>query len=112
MAARPQEEWLRTYRGHRRGVSPLADLGTQDITCEVAVDQLALVREPDLHTTQAEWLRAHGVEGLVEDARRTWRERAHIGDLAAVAARSRVTEADALLDPAGLGGFAVLEWRP
>src|SRR5690606_41475775 len=50
--------------------------------------------------------------GLVEDARRTWRERAHIGDLAAVAARSRVTEADALLDPAGLGGFAVLEWRP
>ncbi|MFO7281239.1 MAG: SAM-dependent methyltransferase [Thermoanaerobacterales bacterium] len=112
MAARPQQEWLRTYRGHRRGGPPLADLGTQDITCEVAVDQLALVREPDARTTQAEWLRAHGVDELVEEARRAWRERAHIGDLAAVAARSRVTEADALLDPAGLGGFAVLEWRP
>jgi hypothetical protein len=26
--------------------------------------------------------------------------------------RSRVAEAEALLDPAGLGGFTVLEWRP
>ena len=38
-------------------------------------------------------------------------ERKHIGDLQAVRARSRVTEAAALTDPAGLGGFAVLEWR-
>src|SRR5690606_41516901 len=62
MAARPQQEWLRTYRGHRRGGPPLADLGTQDITCEVAVDQPALVREPDARTTQAAWLRAHGAD--------------------------------------------------
>ena len=32
-------------------------------------------------------------------------------DLAALRARSRVREAEALTDPAGLGGFTVLEWR-
>jgi hypothetical protein len=25
--------------------------------------------------------------------------------------RSRISESEALLDPAGLGGFSVLEWR-
>ena len=60
--------------------------------------------------TQADWLRGHGIEELVEEGRSIWRERASIGDLAAVRARSRVTEAEALLDPTGLGGFRVLEW--
>ena len=112
LAARPQEEWLRTYRGHTRGGPPLADLGTQDVTCEVATDQLALVRPPSSAVSQADWLRAHGIDDLVADARRTWTERAHIGDLAALKARSRVTEAEALLDPTGLGAFRVLEWTP
>ena len=40
-----------------------------------------------------------------------WQERAAIGDLEALQARSRVTEAAALTDPAGLGAFTVLEWR-
>ena len=40
-------------------------------------------------------------------ATRMWNERAHIGDLAAVEARSRVQEADALLDPSGLGAHRV-----
>ena len=60
--------------------------------------------------SQADWLRAHGIDDLVADARRTWTARAHIGDLAALKARSRVTEAEALLDPTGLGAFRVLEW--
>ena len=111
MAARPQDEWLRTYRGHTRGGGLLDDLGTQDVTCEVAVDQLALVRAPTSDTGQAAWLRAHGLDELVDEARRTWAERAHLGDLAALAARSRVTEADALTDLSGLGSFRVLEWR-
>ena len=110
LAARPQHEWLRTYRGHARGGPPLADLGTQDVTCEVAVDQLALVRPPSSDTSQADWLRTHGIDDLVADARRTWTERAHIGDLAALASRSRVTEAEGLVDPTGLGRFRVLEW--
>ncbi|HBL08965.1 MAG: SAM-dependent methyltransferase [Acidimicrobiales bacterium] len=107
MADRPQEEWLRTYRGHGRGGSPLASPGMQDITVDVAVDQLA---DGASLSTQAEFLRLHGIDGLVEEGRRTWSERAHLGDLEAVRARSRVTESEALLDTGGLGGFGVLEW--
>jgi SAM-dependent MidA family methyltransferase len=103
-------EWLRTYRGHQRGGSPLADVGAQDVTCDVAVDQLAAVWTPDVDRTQAEFLRAHGLDELVEEGRRVWSERAGVGDLAALKARSRVREADALTDPAGLGSFRVLEW--
>jgi SAM-dependent MidA family methyltransferase len=112
LAARPPAEWLRTYRSHARGGGPLDDLGRQDVTSEVAVDQLAVVRPPSSDTSQADWLRSHGIEDLVAEARATWTERAHLGDLAALAARSRVNEAEALLDPAGLGGFRVLEWSP
>lgn len=109
LAARPWHEWLRTYRQHERGRAPLEDLGTQDITCEVAIDQLP---HPMSNRTQADWLRAHGIDELVAEGRHVWRERAAIGDLAAVRARSRITEAEALLDESGLGGFRVLEWIP
>ncbi|MFZ6005880.1 MAG: SAM-dependent methyltransferase [Actinomycetota bacterium] len=109
LADRPQEEWLRTYRQHERGTSPLDALGTQDITCELAIDQLDLA--PTCDRSQAEWLRSHGIDELVEQGRRTWQERASTGDLAAMVARSRVNEAEALLDPAGLGAFRVLEWH-
>ena len=40
LAGRPSREWLRTYREHERGGSPLDQLGTQDITVDVCVDQL------------------------------------------------------------------------
>jgi SAM-dependent MidA family methyltransferase len=111
LARRPWTEWLRTYRGHRRGGLPLEQLGEQDITCEVAVDQLAHASPPAENRSQAEFLRAHGLDKLAEDARRRWQERAHIGDLEALTARSRVTEAAALADPEGLGAFRVLEWE-
>jgi SAM-dependent MidA family methyltransferase len=110
MSRRPWREWLRTFRGHERGEHPLRAPGTQDITCELALDQLARVREPDTVRTQAQFLRLHGLDELVEDGRRLWAERAHVGDLDAVRARSRVTEAEALTDPAGLGAFVVAEW--
>jgi SAM-dependent MidA family methyltransferase len=102
--------WLRTYRGHEPGGPPLADLGSQDITAEVPIDLLH--PEPDSIRTQAEWLVEHGLDDLVAEGRRVWRERAAVGDLAAVRARSRVHEAEALTDPTGLGAFQVLEWRP
>ncbi|MGK2947363.1 MAG: SAM-dependent methyltransferase [Acidimicrobiales bacterium] len=108
LAARPWTEWVRTYRQHERGVPPLEDLGSQDITCEVAVDQLGVA--PSSNRSQADWLRAHGIDDLVEEGRRTWQERAAIGDLDAVRARSRTTEAAALLDESGLGAFRALEW--
>ena len=40
-----------------------------------------------------------------------WDERAHVGDLEAVRHRSRITEAAALTDPAGLGAHRVLVFR-
>ena len=110
LAARPQDEWLRTYRTHGRGGSPLSSPGEQDVTCEVALDQLARVRRPDIDRSQSEWLVAHGVDELVDAARAAWHERAHIGDLEALRHRSRVSEGDALTDATGLGAFRVLEW--
>jgi SAM-dependent MidA family methyltransferase len=107
-ASRPASEWLRTYRSHERGADPLMALGTQDITCDVCVDQLPA---PSANTSQAEWLRARGLDDLVAHGRRIWDQRKHIGDLQAMEARSRVTEAEALTDPSGLGAFRVLEWR-
>ena len=101
-------DWLRTYRGHQRGGPPLDAPGTQDITVEVCVDQLASVRPPSAVSSQADWLRAHGIDELVAEARAATNEPAR--DLAALRVRSRSAEAPTLLDPAGLGGFAVIEW--
>ncbi|MEY2470261.1 MAG: hypothetical protein QOF21_2959 [Actinomycetota bacterium] len=108
LALRPWRDWLRTYRDHGGGTDPLRRPGDQDITCDIAFDQL----QPDRLTTQAEWLHGYGIEGFVGQAKATWHERAAIGDLLALAARSRVSEADALLDPTGPGGFLVAEWLP
>jgi len=107
MAARPVDEWLRTYRDHERGGTPVDAPGGQDVTAEVAVDQLA---PGATACTQADFLRTHGIDALVEVGRRQWEERAHLGDLEALKARSRIAESEALLEPSGLGGFTVLEW--
>ena len=107
LARRPWTGWVRTYRGHTRGSHPLTDLGHQDITCEVAVDQLP---PATANRSQAEFLRAFGVDELAAAARAAWHERAHIGDLQALVSRSRVHEAQALTDETGLGAFRVLEW--
>lgn len=107
MVTRPWREWVRTYRGHERGGVPLDRPGSQDVTCEVAIDQLP---PPAEVVSQAEALVAWGIDDLVTEGRRVWAERAHLGDLAALRARSRVREAEALLDPAGLGGFTMMRW--
>lgn len=110
LAARPELGWLRTYRGNERGDHPLDDVGGQDITADVAVDQLQAERSADRVRTQAALLRSLGIDDLVEEGRRLWSERAHAPDVAALRARSRVREAEALLDPDGLGAFVALEW--
>ncbi|MCQ3811198.1 MAG: SAM-dependent methyltransferase [Acidimicrobiia bacterium] len=110
MATRPWPEWLRTYRGHERGEDPWTAPGSQDITCEVALDQLAAMCPPTRVNSQAEWLRVHGIDELVDEGAAAWRAGAVRGDLAALTGRSRTIEAEALLDPAGLGGFTVAEW--
>jgi SAM-dependent MidA family methyltransferase len=111
LARRPWTAWVRTYRGHGRGGSPLAAPGAQDVTCEVATDQLARVRAANADRSQAEFLGAHGIDSLLDEARAAWQARAHIGDLEALRHRSRLSEGAALTDPAGLGGFRVLEWQ-
>jgi SAM-dependent MidA family methyltransferase len=112
LAARPQSEWLRSYRaGAQTGRPPLDRPGSQDLTVEVCVDQLARVQAPTHDRPQHEFLRAHGIDGLVDEARAAWQAAAARPDLAALKARSRVEEAAALLDPEGLGAFRVLEWK-
>jgi SAM-dependent MidA family methyltransferase len=108
LALRPWRDWLRTYRGHERGGHYLADPGSQDITTEVAIDQLP---EPDAVRSQAQWLQLHGITELVDEGKRYWEAHAANPDLAAMRMRSRVSEAEALLDPSGLGSFSVVEWR-
>jgi SAM-dependent MidA family methyltransferase len=105
--------WLRTYRAHERGDAPLAAPGEQDLTADVVREQLARAASaagfaPVSDESQAEWLRGLDIDGLVAEGRRVWEERAHIGDLAALAGRSRATEAAALVDPAGLGAHRVV----
>ncbi|HWM18373.1 MAG TPA: SAM-dependent methyltransferase [Ilumatobacteraceae bacterium] len=107
LADRPYREWLRTYRRNERGEHYLRVPGTQDISADVAVDQLPVPRS---RTVQAEWLRKWGIDALVDDGKRIWRERASAPDVAAVRMRSRIGEAEALLDADGLGAFLVLEW--
>ena len=111
LAQRQWTSWVRTYRAHGRGGHPLEHLGEQDLTCEVAVDQLFHVRACSADRSQAEFLRAHGLDALVAHARDAWLARAGIGDLEALKHRSRIAEAQALSDPSGLGGFRVLEWE-
>jgi NADH dehydrogenase [ubiquinone] 1 alpha subcomplex assembly factor 7 len=113
LVARGQDGWLRTYREHERGTSPLDAPGTQDITCDVPHEQLLLAARragfaiaADL--TQAEWLAGLGIDELVEEGASVWRARAHLGDLEALAGRSRASEAAALTDPAGLGAHRVM----
>jgi SAM-dependent MidA family methyltransferase len=112
IAGRGQDQWLRTYRGHQRGEHPLTAPGAQDITCDVPIEHLQTHALRDgfrlvEQSTQAQWLAALGIDELTDEARGAWRERAAIGDLEAMAARSRVNEAAALTDPSGLGAHTV-----
>jgi SAM-dependent MidA family methyltransferase len=105
--------WLRTFRGHARGGSPWDDPGGQDITIDVPEEAVLraaatagweLARPP---TTQATWLDDLGLAERVAAARAHWDAHRHIGDLDALRARSIVSEAAALTDPAGLGAHWV-----
>ena len=108
LALRPWRDWLRTYRRHERGGHYLATPGEQDVTTDVPLDQLPA---PDERWTQAEFLRQWGITELVEEGRRAWAAGATKPDLAALTMRSRSREAEALLDPAGLGVHTVAIWR-
>ena len=107
LADQPWREWLRTYRGHGRGEHYLRSPGEQDITAQVCLDQLPA---PLLNESQGAFLRRWGIDDLVEEGRRAWTAAASHPDVAAITMRSRAREAEALLDPQGLGGFSALSW--
>ena len=108
LAATAWRDWLRTYRGHDRGGHYLAEPGEQDITAELALDQLP---ESDAVRTQSQWLHRWGITELVAEGRTAWAAASSAPTLDALLMRSRVSEAEALLDPAGLGAYVVAEWR-
>jgi len=111
LALRPWREWLRTYRNHERGEHYLAAAGHQDITADVALDQLlARAGEPDAVRPQQQFLRRWGIDELVAEGQDYWNEHAGRPGVQALLMRSRVREAEALLDPAGLGGFTAIEY--
>ncbi len=99
--------WLRTYRQHRLGTDPYLEPGSCDITSDIAFDQLP---PPIQLMTQAEFLIENGIEDLVAEGREHWVAHAARPDVTALMMRSRVREADALLDPSGLGGWLVARW--
>lgn len=111
--ARGPDGWLRTYRGHAPGGPPLAEPGSRDLVSDVVIEQ---VRHGAVDAgfvvlaemTQAAWLDTLGLAAMVDDGRRRWEERAAIGDLAALEARSIATQAAALTDPSGLGAHRVV----
>ena len=109
LASRPWNEWVRTYRGHARAGAPLQHPGQADLTVEVVADQLP---PGATWTTQDRFLSEHGIEELVAEGRRLWAEHAAAPDLAALRGRSRIGEAEALLDPDGLGSWLVGQWTP
>lgn len=109
LAARPWTDWVRAFAGQERLEDPFGGPGSRDVTVVVPHDQLPA---PDRTATQADWLRSHGIDDLVAEGRAAWQAAAAAPDLAAIRMRSRVSEAEALLDPAGLGGFWVGEWDP
>lgn len=111
LAQREELGWLRTYRYQQRGGHPLDAPGSQDITCDVAIDQVQFGSPASDVVSQADFLRRNGIDELVEAGLAVWNERAHLGDLAAIRGRSAMREAEALLDPEGLGSFIVLHWE-
>ena len=108
LASRRWTDWVRAFAGHERIDDPFAGPGTRDVTVVVPWDQLPA---PDETLEQAAWLRRHGIDELVAEGKRHWTEHAAAPDLSAMRMRSRIGESEALLDPSGLGGFWVGEWR-
>ncbi len=111
LAMRPWREWLRTFREHERGGHYLFEPGSQDITVEIAFDQIrGADKDGAIVRTQRQFLQRWGIDDLVADGQRAWLEHASRPTVAALTMRSRVREAQALCDPEGLGAFVVIEF--
>jgi SAM-dependent MidA family methyltransferase len=107
---------LRTYRSHHLGPDPLYAPGETDITADVNFTALMAVAEAagasvELHR-QDDFLADLGLREVMSSLRHEELALARSGDeLARLQARSRRTDAEALLNPRGLGDFRVLVAR-
>ena len=99
--------WLRTYAKHGKGTSPLACPGQQDITSDVAFDQIP---PPASLQTQADFLKDWGIQSLVTKAQKEWQRNAANSTTEALIARSRPTEAQTLCDPTTFGNYKAAQW--
>ena len=99
--------WLRTYAKHGKGTSPLACPGQQDITSDVAFDQLP---PPASLQTQADFLQDWGIQSLVTEAQKEWQQNAATPTTKTLIARSRPTEAQTLCDPTTFGNYKAAQW--
>jgi SAM-dependent MidA family methyltransferase len=107
LALTPWREWLRTYRDQGRGTHYLSDLGSQDITTQVMLDQLPT---GFTSSSQADFLKQWGINDLAREGSDYWESMKNAPDVAAMKMRSRLSEAEALCHQTGLGTFSVLQW--
>ena len=112
LAARPVGEWLRTYAGHGRGGHARPRSASRTSPARSASTSWPGCGAPARDRSQADWLRDHGIDELVDEGRRVLgragRGRRPRGARGPAAGCS---EAEALSTPTGLGAFRVLEWH-
>jgi SAM-dependent MidA family methyltransferase len=107
---------LRTYRSHHLGPEPLVEPGATDITADVNFTAAVAAAESvgatvELHR-QDDFLTALGLREELSRLREDELRLARSGDeLARLRVRSDRSDAEALLNPRGLGDFGVLVAR-
>jgi len=116
LADRRAEGTMRTYRAHHLGPDPLLEPGATDITMDVDFSALTAAAESvgatTEYTTQAEFLTVWGLRNRLSELRHAELGAARAGQtMERLQLRSRVTEAETLLHPRGLGDFRVLVAR-
>ena len=105
LSERGIDGWMRTYAQHRVGLGAFERVGDQDITADVAFDQLP--GGPRLES-QRDWLTDRGI--LERRATLASSIDPGLSEADSLAAISRVHEIDALIDLEGLGGFVAATW--
>ena len=110
IAITPWREWLRTYRGHERGAHYLLEPGSQDITAQVIIDQLANAVPGISVTQQSEWLQTWGVDELVSEGNAYWEAHKSAPNTAAMKMRSRINDYRALNAMSEAGTYKVISF--
>ena len=113
LAPRRATGTVRTYRAHHLGPDPLLAPGETDITMDVNFTAIAdAARGAGAEVSierQDDFLERWGLRATLTDLRKQELELARGDDtMARLRVRSRVTEAETLLHPRGLGDFRVL----